>query len=319
MLSIAGGDVEMYKPKSIIDIVAGNVRKTRSPFGIPKFMANTWWKTAPVKRQGDALLFTGMMYQLVPYIEKSTTYLERFEDTRWAGCLTYARFFPKYLAGMGLAVMTPGKGKRAAGIVLKNIVKILNKSRVSFKYRSELDHYSGILLYDLGDQGGFVEHAKFVAGKLQRAGIKKIITVDPHTTYALKVLYPKYTGIHFEVKTYFELATLSGGNGKQSVTLHDPCFYGRYLALSDVPRRLLASLNIDCINPLNSGPFTSCCGGPAESISPKLSNEVGHRRREELESTKETIISMCPICIGNLQKAGARVEDLSTVLARYAE
>ena len=72
-------------------------------------------------------------------------------------------FFPKYLAGMGLALMTPGKGKRDAGMVLKNIVKILNKSRVSFKYRPELDHYSGILLYDLGDQAGFVEHAKFVA------------------------------------------------------------------------------------------------------------------------------------------------------------
>ena len=107
----------MYKPKSIIDIVAGNVKKTRSPFGIPKFMANTWWKTAPVKRQGDALLFTGLMYQLVPYIEKSTTYLERFEDTRWAGYLTYARFFPKYLAGMGLALMTSEKGKRDAGMV----------------------------------------------------------------------------------------------------------------------------------------------------------------------------------------------------------
>ena len=202
---------------------------------------------------------------------------------------------------------------------MKNIVKILNKSRVSFKYRSELDHYSGILLYDLGDQAGFVEHAKFVAEKLQRAGIKKIITVDPHTTYALKVLYPKYTGIRFEVKTYFELATLSGGNGKQSVTLHDPCFYGRYLSLSDVPRRLLANLNIECANTPNSGLFTSCCGGPAESISPRLSNEIGSRRRKELESTGETIISMCPICIGNLQKAGARVEDLSTVLARYAE
>ncbi len=309
----------MYNPKDVINIVAGNVRKTRSPFGIPKFMDNTWWKGADVKREGDALLFTGLMYQLVPYIEKSTSYLQRFEDTTWAGYMQYARFFPKYLAGIGLALMTPGKGKREADTTLKNVVKILNKSNVDFKYRPELDNYSGILLYDLGDQTSFVEHAKFVAEKLQRAGIKKIITVDPHTTYALKVLYPKYTGINFEVKTYFELAKLSGGNGKQRVTLHDPCFYGRYLSLSDVPRQVLANLNIECVDLENSGDFTNCCGGPAESISPSLSNEIGGRRRAELESTGETIVSMCPICIGNLRKAGANVEDLSTVLARYAD
>ncbi|MBW2594283.1 MAG: (Fe-S)-binding protein, partial [Deltaproteobacteria bacterium] len=237
----------MYNPKDIINTVAGNVRKTRSPFGIPKFMGNRWWKGADVKREGDALLFTGLMYQLVPYIEKSTSYLQRFEDTNWADYLQYARFFPKYLSGIGLALMTPGKGKREADTTLKNVVKILNKSNVDFKYRPELDNYSGILLYDLGDQTSFVEHAKFVAEKLQRAGIRKIITVDPHTTYALKVLYPKYTGINFEVKTYFELAKLSGGNGKQRVTLHDPCFYGRYLSLSDVPRQVLANVNIECV------------------------------------------------------------------------
>ena len=52
----------MYNPKDMIDLIADNVKKTRSPFGIPKFMANTWWKNTTVDRDGDTLLFTGLMY-----------------------------------------------------------------------------------------------------------------------------------------------------------------------------------------------------------------------------------------------------------------
>jgi len=307
----------MYNPKDMIDLIADNVKKTKSPFGIPKFMANTWWKNTTLDRDGDALLFTGLMYQFLPYIDKTTHYLERYEDSGWVNYLPYTKYIPKLLSGVGLALMTSGKEKKRSSQILQNIVKILQKSNVDFGYRPELDDYSGILLYDLGDQEGFVQHAKFVAANLKKAGIKKIITVDPHTTYALKVLYPKYTGERFEIKTYFELIDITSNNGSRRVTLHDPCFYGRYLELSDVPQKVLGKLDIECVNVRNSGGFTNCCGGPAESISPKLSKEVLDRRVEELQSTGLPIIAMCPICLGNIRKTGANVEDLSTLIERY--
>jgi Fe-S oxidoreductase len=259
------------------------------------------------------------MYQFLPYIDKTTHYLERYEDTGWANYLSYTKYLPKVLSGVGLALLTSGKEKKASSNILQNIVRILKKSNVDFCYKPELDDYSGILLYDLGDQDGFIQHAKFVAANLKNAGIKKIITVDPHTTYALKVLYPKYTGVSFEVKTYFELVNLVASNGSARVTLHDPCFYGRYLELSDVPQNVLGKLDIECVNVRSSGEFTNCCGGPAESISPRLSREVLDRRVEELQSTGLPIIAMCPICLGNLRKTGAQVEDLSTLIARYSE
>ncbi len=307
----------MYNPKDMIDLIADNVKKTKSPFGIPKFMANTWWKNTTVNRDGDALLFTGLMYQFLPYIDKTTHYLELYEDTGWANYLSYTKYIPKVLSGVGLALLTSGKEKKRSSQILQNIVKILKKSNVDFGYKPELDDYSGILLYDLGDQEGFVQHAKFVAANLKRERIKKIITVDPHTTYALKVLYPKYTGESFEIKTYIELIDITSNNGSRRVTLHDPCFYGRYLELSDVPQKVLGKLDIECVNVRNSGGFTNCCGGPAESISPKLSKEVLDRRVEELQSTGLPIIAMCPICLGNIRKTGANVEDLSTLIERY--
>jgi len=307
----------MFNPRDMIEILAGNVKQTKSPFGIPKFMVNSWYKDANLPKEGEYLLFTGLMYQFAPFIEKSTQYLEKYEDTKMAGYLKYAKYVPAYLSGIGLAMMTSGKEKKKAGQTLKNIAVLLQKSNVDFAYRPDLDNYSGILLYDMGDQKEFVAHAKKVAQKLQNAGIKKIITVDPHTAYALKELFPKYTGISFEVKSYFELLSLEPKDCGLQVTLHDPCFFGRYLAVSDIPRKILTNMGISTSNIRNQGEFTSCCGGPAESISPNLSNEIMEKRVKELKEPEKPIIAYCPICLGNLKKSGADVEDLSALLARH--
>ena len=308
----------MFNPRDIIEILAANVRQTKSPFGIPKFMVNTWYKDHSLPKEGEYLLFTGLMYQFSPFIEKSTQYLEKYEDTKIAGYLKYTKLLPAYFSGIGLAMMTKGTEKKKAAQPLKNIAYLLQKSKVNFGYRPDLDDYSGILLYDMGDQKGFVAHAKKVAQTLKNTGIKKIITIDPHTAYALKELFPKYTGISFDVKPYFELFNFEPKDCGLEVTLHDPCFFGRYLKASDITRKQLSNMGISVTNIRNQGEFTSCCGGPAESISPSLSNEIMDKRATELEEPGKPIIAYCPICLGNLKKSGAAVEDLSTLLARHA-
>ncbi len=305
----------MYRPRDIIETIAGNLRQTRNPFGIPNALVNRWWVGRDLPYTGDTLLFTGLMYQFIPYIEASTRILEQYEDTPWADTLRYARYVPPVLSGLGLALMTPGREKRRFNRILKDIVSILQASKVDFYYHPQLDQYSGVLLYDLGDQKSFVNHARWVAGRLQSAGVKRLITVDPHTTYALKELYPKTTGVRFTVTPYFELIDLAKTNGTRTVTLHDPCFYGRYLGLSDIPAEKLARLGIQCRPVPQSGAFTHCCGGPAESVSPKLAGEIGNRRLAQLQETGAPLVAMCPICLGNLRKSGAVVEDLSTVIA----
>jgi len=308
----------MYHPKNIIDVLADNIRKTRNPFGAGNGTMNKWWKDASLRTEGDALLYTGLMYQMMPYIKKTTHHIERFEDTKLADYVGYQKYVPKLMVKSAFVFMADKEDKEKYNHILKSVVKLLDKSGVNFFYRPKLDYYSGILLYDLGDLDGFIEHAKFVAEKLKKQGIRKIITVDPHTTYALKVLFPKYTGISFDVKTYFELIDFEVKDGDRQVTLHDPCFYGRYLELSDVPRNLLDKFGIENVNVRSSGKFTNCCGGPAESISPSLTKEILQKRYADLQETGKPIVSMCPICLGNLTKIGADVEDLSVVLARYA-
>ena len=308
----------MYKPRDIIELIADNVKKTRNPFGAPKFLINRWWKALQLPTAGDGLLFTGLMYQSVPYIEMTTTYLERYEDSALAGYIRYGRYVPKFFLGLGSSLLSSKKERENSSHSLQSIVRILGRSNVDYYYNPKLDHYSGILLHDLGDIDGFISHASFVSNSLRQNGVKKLITVDPHTTYALKVLYPKYVGEDFDVRTYFELVNFSGENGTSRVTLHDPCFYGRYLELSDVPVRVLKGMGIESVAVRNSGRFTSCCGGPAESISPKQSKEILDRRVKELKSTGVPIVTMCPICMTHLKKGGIEVEDLSTLIARCA-
>jgi Fe-S oxidoreductase len=308
----------MYDPKDIIELIAGNVEKTRNPFGVSSAVINTWWRGLPLRREGDALLFTGLMYQSIPFIENTTSYLARYEDSSWRRVVRYGKYAPQFLVNLGFKFLAPRQERAKFNGIVRDIHKILVKSNVDFFYRPELDYYSGILLYDLGDEEGFARHASFVTRTLKRHGVRKLITVDPHTTYAMKVLYPKYTREIFEVRTYFELAKIRADDGEKRITLHDPCFYGRYLELSDVPRQIVENLGIQQVEVRNCGTFTNCCGGPAESLSPKLTAEVLGRRVDELRETGTPVVAMCPICLGNLLRAGVQVEDLSTLVARYA-
>ncbi|MBC7359658.1 MAG: (Fe-S)-binding protein [Desulfacinum sp.] len=306
----------MYYPRTIVDLIAGNVRKTRNPFGAFHFAMNRWWEGLSLPTDGDTLFYTGLMVQSVPFIEKITRRLEMLEDTRWAPFVGYGSWVPKRLVQMGSLFLAGPKERAPYEQILKDIVTLLRQSGIRFAYRPDLDLYSGILLYDLGDQEAFEEHARFTARRLKEAGVRTLITVDPHTTYAFKVLYPKYVGAEFQVRAYFELLRLKGEPNGTRVTLHDPCFFGRYLNLSHVPRKVLRDAGVEVADTQQSGPITHCCGGPVESVSPKLSRQIMERRLEQLNQTGAPILSMCPICMGNLKKAGADVQDLASFLAR---
>ena len=100
------------------------------------------------------------------------------------------------------------------------------------------------------------------------------------------------------------------------MAIHDPCFYGRYLKVSEGPRQLLTGLGLPYADVRNCGEFTSCCGGPAESVSPALNREILDRRVAELKASGAPVVTFCPICLANLLKAGLPVEDLASLLDR---
>lgn len=304
----------MYNPKDIIEILAQNVKKTKNPFGVEHKKLISWSHTLNLKEEGEYLLFTGLMYQMIPYVEAVSSKLQEFEDRKVSNYTFLGKYVPPTLSKLVMDKMVSKNEVEHSENVLKNIVKLLNLSNVDFYYKKDIDFYSGILLYDLGDEKYFKEHANFVVSKLKENNVEKIITVDPHTTYALKVLYPKYTNYTFEVKTYLELLNLEGSYGKD-VTLHDPCFYARYLEISDIPRKILNNVGVNVVDIQRNGKFTHCCGGPAESLSPKLANEIRTKRISQLKDSSKMILTMCPICYANLKKESSSIDDIANYLA----
>jgi Fe-S oxidoreductase len=207
---------------------------------------------------------------------------------------------------------------------LRNIVRLLRAAGVTdFGYLYGLELYSGALVRDLGVDDVFEKHARKVYRMLEKQGVRRVITVDPHTTDMLKNVYPEIVpGYDLEVKSYLEVLRQQGVQPKNHLeadfVIHDSCVYARYLDIVDQPRRLLEKAGAILHEPEYSGRMTFCCGGPAESLFPSKAHEIAGKRIEQLADAEHDVVTMCPICLFNLEKAAAEkvvaVRDISECL-----
>ena len=149
--------------------------------------------------------------------------------------------------------------------------------------------------------------------------------MDPHTTDMLRNVYPEVIpGYDVEVKSYLEVLREQGMESKTNlhsdVVIHDSCVYARYLDVVDEPRHLLERAGTTIHEPEYSGKMTFCCGGPAESLFPSKAHEIADKRMEQLVDTGHDVVTMCPICLFNLESAagenGVAVEDISEYLVK---
>ncbi|WP_456369354.1 (Fe-S)-binding protein [Geoglobus sp.] len=300
----------MIDPRFLVEILSRNIQKSGNPIGVENSRVNTWWRRADVSAEGEWLFFTGMMYQLSPYIESVVSYLEKVESSGLRKLIGLSKNLPLPFGILGR--ITSESRRKESEDILRSMYSLLSNSGVDVFYSPDLDAYSGILLHDLGDDDGFRRHAINVARELERSGVERIVTADPHTTYALKVLCPEYAGIEFEVKSYIELVKPEKVEGNGDFVIHDPCYYGRYLEISDRIRDVLRTAGVKFREPEYSGKLTNCCGGPIESISPMISAEIARLRIAELNNGP--IVTSCPLCMINLRRVGGNVIDLALVI-----
>ena len=296
----------MYPPHTLARIMARNIRRTGTPLGIPASKINR----LSFQDGGGVMLFTGLMYQMMPYTAKMVRIMGRLEGRGVEKILVH---FSRFFSFSGV----DERDERYFSSILWKISDLLRDSDVDFFYDPELDFYSGVLLYEMGDERSFAEHASFVAERLNQQGVRKVITVDPHTAYAVKVLYPRFTGISFEVRSYLELVRLDASRVDEEVAVHDPCYYARHLEMPEVIRSALEKCGVRCLDIRNSGRLTSCCGGPVESVSPRLSMEISRSRYAELKGTGRDVVTACPVCLGSLRCVG-EARDVADVLWRVA-
>ena len=312
----------MLKVREILLMLARQVEETGLPVPAPESIVSDWARGLDLPRRGKLLLYTGALYQVMPYINAVVRYLEKLEGAPGSGGLLGVA---RRLGGSKLArlAIRPDKGEvEYSRRVLRSIVRLLREAGVEVAYDPGLDGYSGVLLYDLGLDEAFRRHAEKVARGLQDSGAETIVTVDPHTTHVLRSVYPKlFPWFTLNVKTYLEVLDEAGykpaSTGKGRVTIHDPCLYARFEGVVEQPRRLLRLRGLEIVEPRRSGRMTYCCGGPLESVAPRLSRRIAETRLRELVEASRTIVTLCPICYANLSRVSdgrAEIRDIAIVL-----
>lgn len=312
-MALATGDV--------LGVLADNLRLRGSVLPLPEREKTRWTETLDLDRGGRTVLYTGQMYQLMPYIERLSAAEQRLGDSPLARLSGLGRRINR-LVNVSRFLGRPSLREREeATRVPRAVAALLQDAGVRFGSLYEDDLYSGALAYDLGLDAVVAAQARRVQERLRGNGVRLVITIDPHTTHMLRTVYPQVLpDWDVEVRSYLEVLAERGGlvgpvHGE--VVLHDSCVLARAEGVVEEPRRLLAAAGLAVVEPEQSGKLTWCCGGPVEALFPTKAVEQARRRVEQLRAAGDVCVTACPICLVNLAKAAdgdLALRDLSEVL-----
>ncbi len=302
----------------VITMIKNNISKRGTPLPISTGEATGWAMDLDIPHGGETILYTGLLYQLTPFIESVVDRLDKLDDESLGGLLKAGKVFSGIL-DISRFFVKPDKDEiREQHNKIKRIALLLRKAGVEFGYLYKDEMYSGVLLYDLGLEDEFKKHAEKVFNKFRKHGVKKVITIDPHSTHVLRSVYPQYIeGFEIEVKNYLEILSERGlspeNNIEEDITIHDPCYYARYEDIIQQPRSLLENGGLHIVEAEKSGRLTHCCGGPLESLSPKIAAEIAKYRAAELSGYCDKVVVMCPICYSNLKRVARGIIELTDI------
>ncbi len=303
---------------NVLGILTDNLKKRKSVLPLSASKATAWADGLDIPYGGDTVIYTGYMYQLIPSISSLAKRMAGYEDSWINKFFGVGRFFNKIVSLSRFMTHVDDEQQDEYDNVVRNIAKLLMLAGVQFGYLYDKELYTGALVYDQGVDDVFIEHAERVYEVLADNGVKKVITIDPHTTDMLRSVYPKIIeGYDIEVQSYLEvLAERNPGivtNLDADLVIHDSCVYARYQNVVDQPRQLLTKAGARLHEPELSGRLTHCCGGPIESLKPAKAHEIAANRVEQLAQCGTNVVTMCPICMVNLSNAAEGSIDIKDI------
>jgi len=178
----------------------------------------------------------------------------------------------------------------------------------------------------MGSTSLFQELAEENIQKFKDLGIKKIVTLSPHSYNAIKNDYPEFGG-NFEVYHYTQLLRdlikdekLDLSKFDAKVAYHDSCFLGRYNNEYDAPREILNAIpGIELVEMERNRENSLCCGGGGGNFYTDFLGEYKDspariRIREAYDVGASILAVACPICLTMLEDA-LKVEGLEEKMA----
>ena len=273
--------------RDVVGILADNLRLRHNVLPIPVRQATSWARALNLPMGGETVLYTGLMYQLIPYIERLVALEQLVGDTPLARFTGLGRRVNRFVNGIAIVARPSAHERAEYDRVPANVARLLQRAGVEFGYLYEDDRYAGTLAYDLGADEAVAAHARRVVARLRARGVREVITIDPHTTNMLRSVYPKVVPDYdIRVRNYLEVLAERGMTfptplGARAV-IQDPCVYARYENVIEPPRRLLAAAGVEVAEPEKGGLQTWCCGGPAEALYPAKAAAVAAVRVGQL-------------------------------------
>ena len=185
--------------------------------------------------------------------------------------------------------------------------RVFRKAGLDFGILYEGEYNSGNDARLAGEDGLFETLRDKNLRSLAKAHFDEVVTTDPHSFHALKHEYPATNGAR-SVRHHTQLLSemILGGELPlrrklgMTVTYHDPCYLGRYNAIFNAPRRVMAALGLDLVEMPQSRTFAYCCGAGGGRIwmeaPPVLKERPALTRVREAASLKgvHTLVVVCP-------------------------
>jgi Fe-S oxidoreductase len=301
--------------KEVLGILVDNLKIRECVLPISKKAATRWAIDLGIPRGGETVIYTGLMYQLTPYITGLVNALERMEGSFLLKFIKLGRLANKIINISKFFGRVNKQEITKYDKTLSTIARLLKKTGIDFGYLYADELYTGALIYDLGADEALDKHIIKVYKNLKKHNVKKVITVDPHTTNMLREVFPeKIKDFNIEVKSYIEVLVENKikpvKHINDNVVLHDSCVYARYEDIIDEPRILLENAGMKISEPEETRKFTYCCGGPVESLFPDKALVVGKDRIQQLKKAGENAVVMCPICYANLSRSVSSEDNI---------
>jgi Fe-S oxidoreductase len=316
-----------------LNTILNNLHRTGDPLGIKKVYWTQWIDGFSMPRQGETLLYTARMYQMLPFVAQATKITEKAQPflpmLSVKALAKVAEFANTVVTEPLLRIQArhDHRIRKRSEAVLAGIVSGLANVKMYPGYLYEKEPYSGVLLHDLELEEHIPTIAQSNYKTLKAAKAKNIITVDPHTTFMLRDIYPHYIPDYdLNVRHYLEILSESQAltpNHRppelpKKLVIHDSCVMTRNLGIIQSLRSVLQTLGIEIIEPENTGINTACCGGPVEYAYADLSRSISGMRAKELAQTCSDVLVTCPICLINLMRhedaLGLRIWDIGELL-----
>lgn len=216
--------------------------------------------------------------------------------------------------------------------IAKSLVKIMNQAGLSYGILGTAEGCSGDPARRLGEENLFQALAKQNIETLKSIQFKYLVANCPHCFSTIKNEYPQLGNlgdgrspeiIHHSVLLKRLLAdgkiALTDEGVARKVTMHDPCYLGRYNGEYDAPRETLkkSSSKLKVIEMDESREKAMCCGagGGHFWMDMKVGERVNTLRTEQAAATgADTVATGCPFCL-QMMEDGVKLTGRETSMA----